>query len=285
MAIQRILFPTDFSTNSETALNYAANVAGALNAEIILFYCYQYPPIATEIPLEGLEEEVNAVEKENKKRMSELIEYGLKINSSLKFDSIILFGDFTNYINDIVKKRSIDLIMMSTQGAGPLKSFFLGTNAATVIAKSSCPVFVIPQFYSFEKITHILYPCEYFDSDIRNLHFLATIAEPFNASITIVNITEEDYLLQAIITKKFEREVKNKITYPHIDFVCLEGKNLEERITDYANKNDIDLIVMSTRHRTKFEKIYDHSLTEKMAYHTSIPLLAFHVEEIFEEKS
>lgn len=284
MAIKKILFPTDFSIDSANALNYAINIAGAINSEIAIFHSYLNPALSTDIPVIEYEEQVKNTETEIHQRLADLIEYGYKVNPSIKLDYIISHGDFTQQIECIVKEKSIDLILMSTQGVHSLRTFLFGTNTATVIEKTLCPVMVIPQKYAFYSLKNILFTSDFLDSDIDHIKYLTAIAEPFDAKITIANISDEKGLVHRIVAKDFEKEVKAKISYPKINFNLLRGNNINESINDYAENEGVDLIVMSTRHRTAIEKLYDPSLTKKIAYHTSIPLLAFHVKDIYQMK-
>lgn len=282
MTIEKILFPTDFSLHSDNALYYAVNLAGALGAGIVLFHCYTYPDVATDIPVEGMQEEMKAIERERHRRMAELIEYGSRINADVSFDAVLKYGNFTNHIAEVTGAHLIDLIVMSTEGAGMVKALTGGTNAAKVIDKSPCPVLVVPKYYSFEPIKHILFPSEYFDSDIKDIEWLSALAAPFQASITVVTVAGKKGVPGPVATD-FESEVRKAVTYSPIEYASIDGEDIYEAIKEYTLKAGADLIVMATRQRNVLEKIYDPSLTRKMAYHTSIPLLAFHVEDIYQD--
>jgi nucleotide-binding universal stress UspA family protein len=284
MAIKKILFPTDFSIDSANAFNYAINIAGALNSEIVILHSYEKPSLSTDIPITDYEEQLKNTETKIHRHLSEIIEYGYKVNPSIKLDYIISQGDFTQQIECIVKEKNIELIIMSTLGIHSLKSFLIGTNAATIIEKTLCPVLVIPQKYAFDSLKNILFTSDFLDSDLEHIEYLTSIAKPFGAKITIANISDEEGLVRRIVFKDFEKEVKNKISYPNINFNQLKGSNINECITNYVENEHIDLIVMSTRHRNAIEKFYNPSLTKKMAYHTAIPLLAFHVKDIYQIK-
>jgi len=39
------------------------------------------------------------------------------------------------------------------------------------------------------------------------------------------------------------------------------------------------LLVMSTHQRTLFDKIFGKSITKKIAFHTKVPLMAFHYKK------
>jgi len=44
----------------------------------------------------------------------------------------------------------------------------------------------------------------------------------------------------------------------------------------YMKEFKPDIMVLSMRHRSLFQKIFDRSLTKRLAYHSHIPVLAMH---------
>ncbi|MBL8008508.1 MAG: universal stress protein, partial [Ignavibacteria bacterium] len=64
--------------------------------------------------------------------------------------------------------------------------------------------------------------------------------------------------------------------YPKIKLELVKEEKVLEGINDYINSNDVDVLAMAIRKRSLIDKIFNRSLTKKMAYHTKIPLLALH---------
>jgi nucleotide-binding universal stress UspA family protein len=58
----------------------------------------------------------------------------------------------------------------------------------------------------------------------------------------------------------------------------LDGKNTEEAVSDFARETNADILAVSTRRRNLLERLVSPSVTRKFAYHTHIPLLAFHAD-------
>jgi hypothetical protein len=67
-----------------------------------------------------------------------------------------------------------------------------------------------------------------------------------------------------------------KETFPEVIFRAelLQGKNFEINIDWYCNKNGVDLIAMITYPKSVLEKVFRKSVTKKMAFHSTIPILA-----------
>ena len=67
-----------------------------------------------------------------------------------------------------------------------------------------------------------------------------------------------------------------KETFPGVIFKgeLLEGKDFEITIDRYSNKNEVDVIAMIIYPKSFFEKVFRKSVTEKMAFHSTIPIRA-----------
>ena len=74
-------------------------------------------------------------------------------------------------------------------------------------------------------------------------------------------------------------KIRNKIKYDQLEFKLLTGKHFLEELDDYIKKDTTDLLSMSTHYRNIYDKLFGTSYTKKLAYHTSVPLLAFHYKK------
>ncbi len=79
------------------------------------------------------------------------------------------------------------------------------------------------------------------------------------------------------MNKKEFGKIKDSVHYDKIDLELVKEENVLEGINDYINSNDVDVLAMAIRKRSLLDKIFNRSLTKKMAYHTKIPLLALHL--------
>jgi len=74
-------------------------------------------------------------------------------------------------------------------------------------------------------------------------------------------------------------EVLNNM-YPFTKFKCelLGGGDFETTVDKYNAKNEVDIIAMITYPKSFWEKIMRKSMTKKMAFHSTVPLLAIPVK-------
>lgn len=277
--MKTILIPTDFSENAKNAIEYAIEMAKKEKAKIIIVHACYITYIAPDAPAQYLTEELVFVEDAAKKEMQKLIK---KIeNEGILCEAVIKQDNAIDLILEEAIKRKPDLIVMGTKGATGLKEVIIGSNTARVIEKVNCPVIAVPEKSSFKPIKHIVYATNYLLSDIDALKNLVNIAELFNAEITLLHVsnealnheTEEDHIL------KFRSKIKSRIDYDKVRFKLVYGKIFENVLAEYIKRESPDLLAMSTHHRTVYDKLFGKSFTKKMAYHTNIPLLAFHYKQ------
>ena len=142
LAIKSILVPTDFSENSESALDYAAALATQFKAALNLVHVCQVPSLATAtmdgvvIPVPGWDSELRAAaEIEMSKLIARLP--GLAVSAE------IVVGSPPARIVAAAVEHAVDLIVMGTHGRGLLMHALLGSVAERVVRTAPCPVLTV----------------------------------------------------------------------------------------------------------------------------------------------
>ena len=147
LTIKTILVPTDFSENSEGALDYAAALAAQFKAVLHLVHVCQVPFPATAtmdaviLPVPAWESEMRAAaETEMAKLVGRL--------PAVVASSDIAVGSPPVCIVAAAVEHDVDLIVMGTHGRGPLMHALLGSVAERVVRTAPCPVLTVKQPWS-----------------------------------------------------------------------------------------------------------------------------------------
>ncbi len=144
MKIKKILWPTDFSKNSNVALPYILSLSEKYDAEIYLLYVAQ--DLANNIPWYG-ELKPPHIDKLHEweiphaeKKMGEICEKELA--GCPMFHKKVIIGDPAEEIAKHVEKEGIDVIVMATRGR---KGHFpFGSVTNKVMKRSVVPVWTVP---------------------------------------------------------------------------------------------------------------------------------------------
>src|SRR5690606_10882807 len=223
----KILIPTDFSKLSKVAVFYAIELAQKLKGELIVVNV-----VNTEVPPMvrlGAHRLRAAFENSAEQEMILLIK---KIEKKYKEHKInithkILFGSSVNgTIERFATSNNIDLIVVGTKGATGLKKVFLGSNASSIINKSSIPVITIPGFSKFKDLKNIVYATNLLDLK-EEIEIIFPFSKLFEARIHVLHIKSPNSD-QISNPEKINDELKKTLKDTKIEFHSLTNENISE---------------------------------------------------------
>jgi nucleotide-binding universal stress UspA family protein len=270
--INKILVPTDFSEVANNALQYAISLSLKIDAEIHLLYVKNVPLVDSSYPDTIYQSYMSEMDDYTKDRFAHLKNSTLEM-SGVKYITHSAFGFINDEIQEFTNENKIDLIILGTTGASGIQEVLIGSNAASVVAKSEVPVLVIPPMAKFEELKNIVYSSDFNEPEFPALSRLAYFADLYNAEISILHVKSE-------FDNYFDEEhnffVKNKdqIALNNWKVVKIsETSSVIDSINNYVEKEHPNLLVMAKHNRNFFDRLFHHSLSKQMAYHTKIPLL------------
>jgi nucleotide-binding universal stress UspA family protein len=143
MQLEKILFATDFSENSEHAFEYALSLARQFNAKLYLVHVINEPVdlrgfYVPHISFEKLEKEI---EEGAEKMMQKFCQAKMKDFSN--YESLIVAGIPYEEILKKAESENISLIILGTQGRKGLDHFLFGSTAERVVRSAKCPVMTV----------------------------------------------------------------------------------------------------------------------------------------------
>jgi len=269
-----ILVPTDLSDLSKIALQYAIKLADKMEANITLLHVINFiePTMATmRTRAKSLEKELVGTATED---LDKMLKEALKItNSTVPITTRVVTGPtFSETLNKEAKKLRTGLIVMGTRGASGVKKYVMGSNTASVIEGSKVPVLAVPELGTFKSLRNVVYA-----SDLKHLEkelkTLIPYLEKFQSTIHLIHVAQSLKTVSAL-EKKIDAVVQ-KAGYKNVVIRVMVNKNIDEAIGHYVEVTKADLLTMFTHDPTFYEKLFDRSMTRKMAFHGKVPLLAF----------
>ena len=142
--ISSILYPTDFSNLSVRALEYAAWLAGRLEARLHCLHVvddsYQYW-MATDMSAMPVGPSIEEVITDGTRRLEEFL--GRRLPAGLSCVQAVRRGQAPGEIINYALQEHIDLIVMGTHGRTALGQVLVGSVAKRVIRRSPCPVLTV----------------------------------------------------------------------------------------------------------------------------------------------
>lgn len=277
--MKTILVPTDFSETSINAIEYAAELANLTKAKIILFHVYHVPFVTNDVSvmMPSTLDEMEGSSLRDLKNIQKSI--CLKYGHKFKVECKCVCGFAVEEINFFTKENKIDLIVMGMQGAGYLEEQIIGSITTSLISKGSCPVLAIAKKVKFRNIKKIVLACDYLGTnDKLLLEPLKEFARLFKSHISILNVIRE--LGEVPTLKKAVGGIKLEHLLEDINHTFHYAKNEDvvEGINEFVSEQRMDMVVMIPHLHSLLENIFQEPNTKKMAFHTTIPLLALHTD-------
>lgn len=279
--MKNILMPIDFSTNSLNAARYGAALASFTNGKIILFHSYDIPVKA--IDTFGYISDDEYLEVENKELLEDIAIDLMKAHPKLSIQWTATAGNLADNIKKLVDEMKIDLVVMGTKGASGLKEIFMGSNASNIIENVDCPVLAIPENVSFTPLKKIFYATDFHIEDFSSIKKLCSLSNIFKAEVIVGHISNGDSKEKDLELLEWFMELAGpKICCGDVRFTIHENKDFFNGINQVINEESIDLISVSTIKKTFFYKIFGVNHTKTLSCHLQVPLLAFHMEKVYD---
>lgn len=279
--MKNILFPTDFSQNAENALEFAIGIARKTKGNLILFHAYSVqlidPNMPAEIYLTAYQEEEKSCKESLENLCKRIIESNKdnEGNDLFSTEAIVSQGMVVDEVLSVINDYKIDLVVMGTHGSGGITELILGSNSSSIIEKATVPVLAIPHNSMFNEISDIVYAYDDIKSGLPSFQRLLKFAAIFDSEITLLHIIEGSKNTEELNKNEFSK-IKETAGYDKIRLELVKEENVLEGINDFISTNKVDVLAMAIKKRSLLDKIFNRSLTKKMAFHTKIPLLALH---------
>jgi len=267
--MKKILVPTDFSPNAEKALNYAVQLAKKTDGEIFLVHAIE-----------------SAMMEGDLKKIAEDMELTTKVfadKEKIKITTNVDHGFPVDVILYAIREFNIDWVVMGTLGHTVLPEKIIGSRTASVIGRSPVPVFAIPASVEWKIPKKIQLAINRFHDKETAILPVMNMARLFSASVQVTIFTDtdddyiEDYDDHELRIAVYRDLLKKQYPDVEIHAVHLAGPHFTENVNNWIAHNHIDLMVMLTRKKNSIEKLFERSMTKKMSYYITVPLLAIPV--------
>ena len=266
--MNKILFPTEFSTHAPEIFRYAVELAYFFNARLVMMYAYGSSEFEM-VPNLNNEGQANMATD----KMIDFVTKNLpeEYRKDIQVDYVSRKGLSSKAILEVALEEDIDLIVMGMTGKTDALETLVGSTAMHVLAKSECPLLLIPATAKFAGIDNIVYTTNFEFRDLEAIQYLKKWSKVFKAPLHCVHLVGQGEMeLRAIkdmdiLEKTFKRQKRM-----HFDLV--KGY-LEEEIDHYAKEKKADLVAMMAHKRSFITRLLDKSKVKGVAQEISIPLL------------
>jgi nucleotide-binding universal stress UspA family protein len=258
-----VIIPVDFSEPSLNAVRYAAAMLSEKpDTHVILYHMFED------------ESESGSAGQYLESLKNELLQKGVANN----IECIKEFGkDLIDCLGRLAYQKNAELIVMGISERGEWKQLLAGSRTIKMAEQNICPVMIIPPVAGYSGIKNVALTSDFKNVDAATpVLAIKTILEMFNARLYIVNVDNEHYVS---LTEEYEAEKQRLIEMfqqfkPEFYFIGIN--NFYEAIEQFTKDRNIDLIVIIPKHHTFIDRIMGEHHTKKLAFQSSVPILAAH---------
>lgn len=256
LAIENILFATDFSSTSTGALAFSLAVARWYGSKIFAVHAVAPEPHYT-VPLEPIPLELDPLFQQAKKKMAEC--EATRAFNDVPHESIVEHGQPWDVVMRVMRQQPIDMLVLGTHGRTGIRKLVLGSQAEIIFRQAACPVLTVgPHVHTVPTNNWtpktIVFATDFSDTSLHAFPFALSLAEETQATLILTHFMplapmdrKDDAeaavyeRLKALIPPEAEQWFRPEFIM-RVDFPALG-------ILQVAEQRHADLIVMGVRKR------------------------------------
>lgn len=255
--MKKILVAVDGSTGSFKAMKVAKDIAKKTGATLTLISVLDSDTFISQSRFGG---DGSIILEKNKKMIDELLEELKKEfdDSGLNFNTLSKIGCVEKEIVEEAK-NGYDLIVIGSRGLSKLKRTFLGSISNKVVNTSTVSTLVVKEY---EELSKILVAIDGSNNSKRALFLAEELGRCLEADLILLNVIQKPQVVKKdagsnetmpsqvsqegadLLVKEYAKKIDG---YPRDITLQTKVGSPAHTITNYAEDNDINMIVMGSR--------------------------------------
>jgi nucleotide-binding universal stress UspA family protein len=274
--MQTIVAPTDFSPASQNAVNYAADWALVTGAKLSLLHVYPIPLSFSEVPAPAYS--LKELESDANERIQKIKEDVIdRTGGRLVVDIALRQGDVLMGIEDYCELVHPFAVVMGAENAKAAERFLFGGRTTAAVRKLSWPVIIVPPDARFASIRKIGLACD-FKNVVETIPFMEikALIKEFNAELHVLHASEgssDAFSPETIEESGWLQDILGELN-PKYHFI--KNEEPEIAINEFAEKNNIDLLIVVPKKHNLIARIFKHSHSKRLVLHAHVPVMTVH---------
>ena len=292
---KNVLCATDFSDFSNHTVSYGVALAREFEAKLTICHVIDLSSVTIygEFQLDPVGQQNRIMEDANK-QLEELTG-----NQPVAWEPLITVGKPADEIARAVSEKAIDLVITATRGRSGLKRIILGSVTERLMRTLTCPLLVIgsPEHESVNaegwdfKLKKILVGCDFSPDSVQAFSHGLSLAQEFESELHLAHVIEPPSQPDlgkgdTSVTVEIQEDYRDLLTQRLRDMVpeeagnwctpqtsLMEGHPYEE-LVNYAEENEIDMIVLGVRGHGLVKTLFLGSTTDRVVRKSPCPVLS-----------
>ncbi len=271
--MKTILAPTDFSSSSINAVEYAADLATEINCQLCIINVAPYPVTIPEIPvsISVVDELIEMGKQDLENLVRDMKE---RVHEKISVTSELLTGTIELQLKDIADRYQPTAIVIGLKPGRTFERSLMGSTVFFLMNHVHYPTLIVPENFIFHPIRNIGLACDMKKSSLWPKQMIFNWLSLFTASFHLIYVTinnkrfeKEQYMESESLREGFAR-FKPELHY-------LEGSNLSGELNDFARTHHLDLLIIVPRTHSPLN-IFHGAYSKYTVRNEVIPTLSIH---------
>jgi nucleotide-binding universal stress UspA family protein len=274
--MKTIVAPVDFSAISLNAADYAADLACVTGKDLSLLHVCMTPLSFSEVPAPAYSiAELVADAEEKMKELKEKIMF--RIKDRIKVHTAVKQGGVVQEIDNYCAEVNPYAVVMGTESAGAFERFLSGGKTISAVRQLSWPLIVVPPEVKFASIRKIGLACD-FRKVVETIPVreIEDLVKEFKAELHVLHVSTESGEAFSEVTIDESGWLQDILGELKPKYHFINDKDVEKGIAEFADKNDLDLLINIPKRQNLDIKIFQHSHSTRQVLHTHVPVMAIH---------
>jgi nucleotide-binding universal stress UspA family protein len=281
---ERILIPTDGSGVAGSAAEAGINLAVRFDAELHIVYMVETERLAYLV-----DESRRELSRRGKEAVEEIEQRAEDAGVSTETRFLDEKRSVHRGILGYADEQDTDLVVMGTHGRTGVGRVVLGSVAEQTLRESEIPVMTLNErTVTDSDLESILVPVDGSESALTAVDHALDLASATEGSVSFLNVVNHatiagletsagtviDALEQAgerIVETASDRAQKRGV---QVEDTSVQVGSPFRTILEYADRNDIDSLVMGTHGRSGIDRLLLGSVTERVIRQIDVPVIA-----------
>ncbi len=283
LALKNILFTTDFSDASNTALPFMAALARRYSSNVVVLNVVEEVPVTT-VPMDTMPPDFERDREKINKKMSTLLD--AEVLGGLKVEPVVEPGFIWPIVSKLIEERQVDLVVLGTHGRGAFKRLILGSVAEQICRHAQCPVMTIgphvrPVSDDYTRIDRILFATDFSSGSLHALQFALKLADEHEAKLYLLHVVQPPGVPLDVtdqLIAESEVKLRSLITPQDMptkrpEFVTLVGVPANQ-ILSLASRETVNLIVMGMHKGTALASHWPFEVASQIVAGAMCPVMS-----------
>jgi nucleotide-binding universal stress UspA family protein len=283
MRIKSILCPIDFSPASLRALDYAIELAQNYSASLnLLNVVSPVIPSSYEFPID-LGKLLASIEKDARARMQRLKKTAM--DAGVRATADVRVGEIRIAIDDAVRKRDIDMVVMGKHSRSGIERWFMGSVTERLLRLLPVPILIVsegkPRKHAPPTIRRIVTATDLSDRAADVVAYSTLLAQDADATVELLYVAPQaagiDLPYEAPVDEvraKLERLVPAAARNSGKVTARITTGIPYKEILDRVGRTRPDLLVIGIHGKSRLERALLGSIAERVIRGATCPVLA-----------